>query len=360
MANKDPSRTETATPKRRKKVRSEGNVPKSAEMTKTLTVAAGMVGLYIYFSIIAEHVRELFQFFFANAATMPVTQQNVYRLFLLAIRELSIMVLPVLLFIALTAYICLRLQVGKLWTTKVFKFKFKNFNLIAGLKRMFFSPQTFVRLGKSAAVALIIGIVPFLFIREELPGFLALYYSDAAGLGAYMLRAGFRMMLYTLAPMLILACVDLWYTRRQYEDNIKMTKQEVKDEIRQAEGDPKIKQKQRQKMMQMMAARMMKEVPKADVVITNPTHYAVALRYDPTVSPAPYVVAKGVNKVAEKIKLIAREHGIPIRENRPLARSLYASVDIGEPIPEDLYKAVAAVLAEIWRLKGKMPGSAAA
>lgn len=353
---KDPSKTEKATPKRRNKTRKEGNVPKSQELTKTATVLAGMLGLYVYFSIIAERVRELFQFFFANAATMPVTDQNAYNLMLLATRELAIMVMPVILFIGLTAFITLRLQVGKLWTTKVFKFKWKNFNLVNGLKRMLFSPQTFVRLGKSAAVALIIGSVPFLFIREEFPNFLPLYYSDAAGLGSYMLRTGFRMMLYTMAPMVILALVDVWYTRHSYEENIKMSKDEVKDEIKQSEGDPKIKQKQRQKMMQMMASRMMKEVPKADVVVTNPTHYAVALRYDPTVSPAPYVVAKGLNKVAEKIKTIAREHGIPIRENRPLARSLYTSVDIGQPIPEDLYKAVAAILAEIWRMKGKMPG----
>ena len=353
---KDPSKTEKATPKRRKKARGEGNVPKSQELTKTATVMAGMLGLYVYFSIIAEHARELFQFFFANAATTPVTAENAYALFLLAARELAVMILPVILFIGLTAYVTLRLQVGKLWTTKVFKFKWQNFNIINGLKRMLFSPQTFVRLGKSAALALIIGTVPFLFIREEFRNFLPLYYSDAAGLGAYMLRTGFRMMLYTMAPMAILACVDLWYTRHSYEENLKMTKDEVKDELRQSEGDPKVKQKQRQKMMQMMARRMMKEVPKADVVVTNPTHYAVALRYDPTVSPAPYVVAKGVNKVAEKIKTIAREHSIPIRENRPLARSLYASVDIGQPIPEDLYKAVAAILAEIWRMKGKMPG----
>lgn len=353
---KDPSKTERATPKRRNKARKEGNVPKSQELTKTATILAGMLGLYVYFSIIAEHVRELFQFFFANAATIPVTEQNAYNLILLAMRELAIMIMPVILFIGLTAFITLRLQVGKLWTTKVFKFKWQNFNIVNGLKRMLFSPQTFVRLGKSAALALIIGTVPFLFIREEFRNFLPLYYSDAAGLGAYMLRTGFRMTLYTMAPMVVLAGVDLWYTRHSYEENIKMTKDEVKDEVKQSEGDPKIKQKQRQKMMQMMASRMMKDVPKADVVVTNPTHYAVALRYDPTVSPAPYVVAKGVDKVAEKIKTIAREHGIPIRENRPLARSLYAGVDIGQPIPEDLYKAVAAILAEIWRMKGKMPG----
>ena len=146
--------------------------------------------------------------------------------------------------------------------------------------------------------------------------------------------------------MVVIAVADLVWTRFQYEENLKMSKDEVKDERKQAEGDPKIKQQQRQKMMAFIAKRMMKEVPRADVVITNPTHYAVALRYDPTVCPAPLVVAKGMNKVAERIKLIAREHHVPIRENRPLAQSLYRLVEVGQPIPEELYKAVAAVLAD--------------
>lgn len=354
---KDPSKTEKATPKRRNKTRKEGSVAKSQELSKTATIVAGVFGLWLYMPVIIDHVRELFQYFFANAAAFPVSQENAYAIILLAIRELAVMVMPILLFIGLVSFIVLRKQVGSLWTTKVFKFKWSNFNILNGLKRMFASPQTLVRLGKSAAMATIIGLVPYWFIKREFINFLPLYYSDAAGLGAYMLGTGFKMVLYTLVPMIIVALLDLWYTRYQYENNIKMSKQEVKDEVRQAEGDPMIKNRQRQKMLQVMASRMMKEVPKADVIITNPTHYAVALRYDATVSPAPLVVAKGMNRVAEKIKTIAREHRIPIRENRPLARSLYKSVEVGQPIPEDLYKAVAAVLAEIWKMQGKMPGN---
>jgi flagellar biosynthetic protein FlhB len=353
---KDPSKTERATPKRRNKVRQEGNVPKSQEMSKTATVLAGIIGLYAYFSIMAEHLIKVFRYFFINAALLPVTSQNVHATFVLGIKELAIIVLPVICFIGLVSFIILRKQVGSLWTTKIFGFKLKNFNLLAGLKRMFASPQTLLRLGKSAALALIIGVVPFLFIRNEFVNFLPLYYSDAAGVGAYMLRTGFRMMLYTLIPMIVVSLLDLWFTRRQYEENIKMTKHEIKDEQRQAEGDPRIKLKQRQKMFDVMRKRMMQEVPKADVIITNPTHYAVALRYDPTIGPAPLVVAKGVNRVAETIKEIARAHGVPIRENRPLARSLYKMVEIGQAIPPDMYKAVAAILSEIWKLRGKMPG----
>lgn len=324
-------------------------------MTKAVTIVVGLLGMYLYVPVIIGHVSRVFSYFFANAATTPVTQETAYTMFTLAVRETAIMVLPVMLALALGALVCLRLQVGKLWTTKVLKPKFKFLNIISGLKRTFFSPQTFVRLGKSALLAAVIGFVPYTFILSEKENFLPLYYVDASGLGAYMLRMGFKMTLYTLAPMLVIAVVDLVWTRYQYEEGIKMTKDEVKDERKQAEGDPKIKQQQRQKMMAFIAKRMMKEVPRADVVITNPTHYAVALRYDPTLCPAPLVVAKGMNKVAERIKLIAREHHVPIRENRPLAQSLYKLVEVGQPIPEDLYKAVAAVLAQIWKMQGKMP-----
>ncbi len=352
---KDPSKTEKATDKRRRKVRNEGNVPKAQEVTKTLTIVAGVLGLFIYFSVMIDHIRNIFVYFFANAVTFPLTDVNAHSIMALAIQELAIIVLPVICFVGLVAFISLRVQVGKLWTTKVFKFKWSNFNLAKGLQRMFFSLQTFIRLGKSIAQAAVIGIVPTMFVMNEFHNFLPLYYTNASGLGTYMLETGFKMVVYTLAPMLIIAAVDLFYTRYEYEENIKMTKQEVKDEMRQAEGDPMIKNKQKQKMFQVMASRMMQDVKKADVVITNPTHFAVALRYDASEFPAPVVVAKGVDHVAEKIKKIARENRVPIRESRLLARTLYKNVEVGQPIPEELYKAVAAILAEIWRIQGKIP-----
>ena len=136
-----------------------------------------------------------------------------------------------------------------------------------------------------------------------------------------------------------------------YKENMKMTKDEVKDERKNAEGDPVIKNKQKQKMMQVMASRMLQSVPKADVVVTNPTHLAVALRYNAQESPAPIVIAKGADHLAEKIKEIARQNNVPVRENVPLARALYKAVEIGDMIPEELYKAVATLLASIWKLK---------
>lgn len=354
---KDPSKTEKATPKRRQKAREEGNVPKSQEVTKALTTATGMLGLALYSGVMGRHFETVFYYFFTESFNFQVTAQSVYELFFFVAQEIAILLMPLLLLIAVTAWISLRWQVGPLWTTKVFKFKWSKFNIIKGLQGMFASQQTLIRLLRSIVQVIVIGIVPYMIIKGEFNNFLPLYYASPEGVADYMLNTGIMLVLYTLIPMTIIAAADLIYNRYNYEENLKMSKQEVKDEAKQQEGDPAVKQKQRQKMIQMMTNRMMQDVPKADVVITNPKHIAVALRYNALEAPAPLVLAIGVDRIAEKIKEIARENNIPIRENVPLAQALYKAVDIGDMIPEELYKAVAAVLASVWRAKGKMPGS---
>lgn len=353
MPQQDPSRTEHATPKRRRKSRDKGNVPKAQEMGKVVSVAAGMYGLYAWIGVIYDSMHKILVRFLRDSMLFNATPEAVYGLVQWIAIELAKMLLPLLLFIAFLGYLNMRLQVGKLWTTKVFEFKLSRFNLIAGLKRLFISPQTLIRLGKSVLQAAVIGIAPYLVIKMEMANFLPLYYLDAAGLAKYILETSHDMVLYALIPMTVIAIADLWYTRWDYEENLKMTKDEVKDERKQAEGDPKIKAQQRRKMMEVMMRRMMQDVPKADVVITNPTHIAVAIRYDALEAPAPMVLAKGADHIAEKIKEIAREHGIPLRENVPLARALYKSVEVGDMIPEDLYKAVASILASLHKFKKK-------
>ena len=359
MANKDPSRTERATPKRRNKARSEGNVPKSMEVTKAVTTLCGMAAIVLYSGVMADHLEQLFRYFMTESFTLVINARTLHDLLTFLAKELAILLLPILLCVAFGAFLSLRMQIGKLWTTKVFKFRWDRFNIINALKRMFASPETFVRLFRSLLQAVIIGSIPFMLIRREFENFLPLYYANAQGVVVYMLTTGFKIVLYTLIPMGVIAAADLFYTRWNYEENLKMTKNEVKDEARQAEGDPKIKQQQRQKMMQMTARRMMKDVPRADVVITNPTHIAVALRYNSLEAPAPVVLAMGADRMAERIKEVAREHNIPIRENVPLARALYKSVRVGDMIPEELYKAVASVLASVWRARGKKPADRA-
>ena len=178
---------------------------------------------------------------------------------------------------------------------------------------------------------------------------LALYSADPEGVAIFILELAAKLVKYALVPMLVIAIGDLWYTRWKYIEDLKMSKSEVKDEHKQQEGDPLVKSKLRQKMMAMGARRMMQQVPKADVVITNPTHIAVALRYDATEAPAPMVLAMGQGRIAEKIKEIAKENRIPIREIVPLARALYKQADVGDTIPPEFFQAVAVILAQLWK-----------
>jgi flagellar biosynthetic protein FlhB len=347
----DPSKTEQATPKRVTKARDKGNVAKSQEVSKAVSVLAGLTILTFWAGFIGRDMMGIFRFFLSSAASYTVNDAGVYSLFFWLAAELAKMILPVIIFIAVSIYLTLRLQVGKLWTMEPMKPKLSKFNPLNGLQRMIFSAQTFIRLGKSLLQALCIGLAPCMVIREEMPRLITLYHMNAMQVAVYILSVGSRIILYALLPMLIIAALDLWYSRWDYKRNLMMTKDEVKDERKQAEGDPKIKAKQRQEMMRMSMRRMMQEVPKADVVITNPTHIAVALRYNPDEAPAPVVVAMGADLIALKIKDIAREHGVPLRENVPLARALYKQTKIGDTIPAELFQAVAAILAQIWKTR---------
>ncbi|WP_031483831.1 flagellar biosynthesis protein FlhB [Maridesulfovibrio frigidus] len=344
----DPSKTEKATPKRVKKSRGEGSVAKSQEMGKTMTLLAGVLGLRYLMEFYYEQFYEIFHWFLTKGLFSELNPNSVYTLFIWCSQKLAIILLPLFLFIAFVAYLTVRLQVGSLWSTKVFEPKFaKMFNIFAGIKKLFLDVQTLIRLAKSLLQAVVVGIAPYIVIQQEMPNFLPLFHSDAHRLATYMLEVGYKMATYAMLPMMVIAIIDLVYTRWDYQENLKMTKDEVKDERKQAEGDPQVKMQMKQKMMALVQKQMMSDIPNADVVITNPTHYAIALKYDALQAPAPMILAKGMNLVAEKIKEVARENNIPIRENKPLAQALYKQVEIGDVIPEELYQAVAAILAKL-------------
>ncbi|MGL1862155.1 MAG: flagellar biosynthesis protein FlhB [Pseudodesulfovibrio sp.] len=354
FGQEDPSKTENATPKRVKKQRSEGNVAKGEDFTKAMILLMGILTLRYMVHYYHDQFTEIYVWTFTEGITMDINKASAYALFSWGILKMAQLVLPFLLVLLATAYLVIRLQVGKLWTLKKLKPKFgKLFNLMKGIKKLMISPDAFIKLVKSLLQACAVGIAPYIVIQQEMPNLLPLFHSNAHGIIAYLLSVGYKMACYALIPMMLIGIVDLWYTRWNYAEQMKMTKEEVKDERKQAEGDPKIKAMQQQKMMEMMASRMFQDIPKADVVITNPTHFAIALQYDALVAPAPMVLAKGVNRVAERIKEVARENNIPIEENAPLARALYKQVEIGETIPEELFQAVAAILAKLQKFKSR-------
>ncbi len=354
MGQDDPSKTEKATGKRRGKLREDGNVAKGEEITKVMVLLAGVLALRFMIGFYHNQFVEIYRWTFTEAIGLTVDKSTAYWLFTWGLKKMALLVVPFMLVLVAMAYLVLRLQVGKLWTWKPMRPKFgKLFNIMSGIKKLMISPQAAVKLAKGILQSIAVGIAPYIVIRQEMENLLPLFHANTHGIIAYILSVGYKMTCYALVPMMLIAIADLWYTRWNHEEEIKMSKEEIKDERRQAEGDPKVKARQQQKMMEMMASRMFQDIPKADVVITNPTHYAVALQYDPMSAPAPLILAKGLNRVAERIKEIARENDIPIEQNPPLARALYKQVEIGESIPEELFQAVAAVLAKLDKFKNR-------
>ena len=244
-------------------------------------------------------------------------------------------------------------QTGGNVSFKAMRFKAENFNIFASIKRILFSASTLQQILLSIAKATFLGVSLYLVLANALP--------ELTQLAGLELTSGLRIVgetilkitLVALGGAALLAAVDYWLSHRRLHEQMKMTKQEVKDEHKQAEGDPQIKRQIRIRMMQLGQNRMLANVAKSDVVVVNPTHYAIALAYDPQVDDAPRLVAKGKDKVAAKIREIARKHQIPIVANPPVARAIFAGAEVGEAIPAELYEMVAKVLAYLYRITGK-------
>lgn len=267
--------------------------------------------------------------------------------------EVGISFAPFLLGVAAVGFVCSALQVGLVFSNKALQPKATRLNPISGISRMF-SARSAVELGKAIAKVLAIGCVVYSFMKDKYVVVVNMVGGDYRQTCSQIGELAYAVMLRATIAMFVIAAFDYMYQRYQHEKQLKMTKQEVKDDMKRTEGDPHIKSKIRQKQREIAQRRMMQEIPKADVVVTNPTHFAVAIKYDAEVSPAPIVVAKGQDLIAKRIKEIAMENNVPIVENKPLARALYASVEIGNEIPAELYQAMAEILAYVYRLSGKI------
>ena len=286
-----------------------------------------------------------------NGGTSPMGDISV--LLRTVMLRLLIILLPVLLIGFAVAFVSDLFQVKWRPTSKPLQPKFSKLNPLNGVKKIF-SAQSLVELVKSVAKILLIALVTYSYIKKKSGLLYALYdmsMMQAVNLiGETVIELGIRIS----AIYMIIAGADFMYQKYKFKNDMKMTKQEVKEEYKNAEGDPEIKGKIKARMREASQRRMMQAIPKADVVITNPTHYAVAIRYDTEVAPAPIVVAKGSDYLAQKIKQIARENNVEIVEDKPLARMLYANVDVDKQIPPELYQAVAEILAMVYHAQGKV------
>ena len=343
-------KTEKPTGKKLSDARSKGQVAKSQELSTSVVLLIGFFALKIYGSKIYEDIATYMVYIFSHIY-QPIDVEFIMRLFTGIILLLAKTAFPIMLMIMVAGIMINFFQVGFLFTTQPLEFKLSTLNPINGFGRIF-SKRSLVELLKSILKICIVGIFVYRYLKDEIlqmPKLISAdLYATMETICQSVLTLGFKI----IEVLLVLAVLDYAYQKWEHIEGLKMSKQEVKDEGKQSEGDPQIKSKIKQKQREIAMRRMMQEVPKADVIVTNPTHFAVALKYEAGMG-APVVLAKGQDVVAQKIKEIAKEHRIAIVENKPLARALYASTEIGDEVPQELYKSVAEVLAYVYRLKKK-------
>jgi flagellar biosynthetic protein FlhB len=348
-------RTEKATPRRREKAREEGRVARSAELNSAIVVLFGVFTLFVMGSHLSGQLMQLMRHTMANAPVIASSDPTYYKTFGDYILRFFIVLGPVFAVMIVIGLGVNVMQVGFKVSSKAIEPKVDKLNVVQGLQRLF-SVRSLVTMVRDTLKLVAIGIVAYFAVRAEFDHFFLLADVSTAELASMMLRMALVIVLKIGVAILIIAVFDYAYQRYEFEKSIRMTKQEVRDEFRDTEGSPQIKARVRQIQREMSRKRMMQDVPTADVVITNPTHIAVAVKYDHDVMAAPQVVAKGERLVAEKIKKIALVHDIPIVEDRPLARALFKMCEVGDLVPQKLYRAVAEVLAYVYRVTGKMVG----
>jgi len=347
----DQEKTEEPTPKKIEDARKEGNVPKSQDTSGVITLFVAILAVLMLFPYMSRHMLLLFQYYFSLVGT-PLDKLFMIDIAIVTIREFLLIIMPLAIAVAISGVVAALAQFGFLFTTKAIMPDFKKIDPIKGTKNLFSMKKLIegVKITFKSFTTLGVGFVFFFYFIMELPTVALFGLADQLDwLKDKMIIIAFVMLLI----IFVFAMIDIIIVRKQYFDGLKMSKQEIKDEMKNMEGDPLIKSKIRQIQMQASRKRMMAEVPNADVIITNPTHYAVAIKYDEQKSHAPIVVAKGKDNIAIQIKRIARENNVHILQNPPLARSLYAEVDIDKPIPEALFGAVAEVLAYVYKMNRK-------
>lgn len=345
-------KTEPATPRKRSEARKRGQVAKSTDLSSMTVMLGLLVFLHAMLGSTVEILRLYMQSTFRHLDHTEVSHGTLVThassLVMTLFRSIGPLVLLAMA-VGITVNVA---QTGPMISSERLKPDFNRLNPIKGASR-FFSPMSLFELAKSLFKIGVIGYVCYSSVSAAYPKLLMLSRIGLMQSIGLMLEITYQMALRVVVTMLVMGAVDFFYQRYTLEKSLRMTKQEVRDEMKQQEGNPQIKQRIRQRMRQIARKRMMQEVPKADVVVTNPTHFAVALKYDARQSPAPIVIAKGQDLLALKIRELAQEHDIPIVQNPPLARALYDQTPLGKEIPTDLYEAVAEVLAFVYQINSR-------
>ncbi len=354
FAAEDEGRTEEPTEHKLRKAREEGKVARSVELPAALVLLLGVATMAVISGYFLKNVVYMLRYFFQISCTLDISRDTgVASAFFSYFLKLVAPVLAVAFIAAIMGNV---LQTGFLFSAKPITPDVNRIlpNLGRFFRRALFSGEAAFNLAKSLLKIAVVAILAYLNVRAELVRIVRL--GDVPWQIGFKLIStiGFRIIVESALAMLVLSLPDYLFQRRQHLEALKMSKQEIKEERRMYEGDPLVRSRLREKMRELLTRNMMQAVPKADVVITNPTHYSVAVEWNRLLMPAPTVTAKGVDLIALKIREVAREARVPLVENKPLARTLYQEVEIGEAIPEKYYEVMAVILAEVYRLSGKV------
>lgn len=346
-------KTEQPTGKRLDDSREKGQVAKSMEINSLAIFGSGLILLFVFKEFIGNQLSSSARYIFSSLDTLEINANMIHTYakgsLFFALKTLS----PFFIGLVIIALAAGYGQTGFKITPKALEPKFSKFNILNGMKEKFFSATPLVELVKSVLKFSIIGTFAYFELKEAVQDSLGLIDHSVEEIVLFMIEAALSFLWKVAVIYLALAAADFAYQKHKHIKDLKMTKQEVKEETKQTEGDPQIKSQIKGKQMEMARSRMMKDVPEADVVITNPTHFAIALKYEMGETTAPKVVAKGMDFVAQKIKEIAYENEVPVHEDKQLARALYKQCEVGDEIPEELYKTVAQILAYVYRLKNE-------
>ncbi len=353
MAEELGERTEQPTARRRSEARGRGQVAKSQDLSSAIELSGAVIIVALFggtaVTVLAGVMRRVLS---GQLPGEPLDSSSVWAVVTWAARESAWLLIPALLLMFAIACAAQYMQVGALWTTKPLSPKFERLNPVAGIKRQF-SRRQLVKTAVNSVKLFFVVLVCVLVIRRQLPTLISLPRLETAPALYMIALLAFELVLWLLPLLLVIGLIDWIYQRWQQTADLKMTKQEVQDERRSSEGDPEVKRRRHRMAHEIALQRIQSDVPKADVIVTNPTHFSVALRYDPARMNAPRVVAKGADHMAFRIRVVAGIHKVPIVERPPLARALFFAVEVGQEIQPEHFEAVAEVLAYVYRIAGR-------
>ncbi|PKL19420.1 MAG: flagellar biosynthesis protein FlhB [Spirochaetae bacterium HGW-Spirochaetae-5] len=351
FAAEDEGRTEEPTEKKIREAREKGQVVKTQELPQAVVVIAGCLVLLVFSSWMYDSMAAIVKYYLTSFAGQTITTRWLELEMLKIIFESAKLLFPIFLATNMGAILAEISQVGFQISTHPLQLDWSKMKLDPAsiMKKIFFSRQIAANLIKSIVKITLIAIVSYLIIKNDFDEILKTPDISITLAMSNILWTGFKIIIWSTVLLLILAIPDYFFQKSEFIESLKMSKQEMKEEMKETMGDPHVRARMREMQREILMKNMIREVPKADVVVTNPTHYAVALQYDRDTMDAPAVIAKGVDTMALKIREVAKEHNVELIENRPLARELYNRLDVGDIIPDDLFRAVSFVYAELYK-----------